>query len=67
MAELTEEERAELNARSSQIAFYQRTAALLISERNLFLRGLLISKDLDPSQQYTIDPQTGELNEAPDG
>lgn len=68
MAELTEGERAELGARSSQIAFYQRTLSLLTSERNLFLRDLLISKGLDPATTYTIDPKTGELSEAtPDG
>lgn len=67
MAELTAEERAELGARSSQIAFYQRTVALLTSERNLFLHALLTSKGLDPAKTYNIDPESGELSEAPDG
>lgn len=61
------EERAELGARSSQISFYQRTAALLVSERNLFLRDLLIAKGLDPEKTYSVGPE-GELTEVePDG
>ena len=67
MAELTPEERAELSARSTQIAFYQRTLALLTSERNLFLRDLLIAKGLDPDRTYNVGPE-GELTEVePDG
>lgn len=67
MASLSEEERAELDARSSMIAFYRRTVELLQSERNLLLRDLLIAKGLDPEREYAMDPKTGELTEAPDG
>jgi hypothetical protein len=67
IAPLSAEERAELAARSSQILFYQRTLALLTSERNLFTRDLLVSKGLDPAKQYSIDAESGELTEVPDG
>jgi hypothetical protein len=66
VAELTSEERVELEARSSQITFYERTALLLRSERALFWRHLLTEKGLDPAKQYNVSPE-GELTEVPDG
>ena len=61
MPELTEEERAELAVRSSQISFYQRTADLLMSERNLFLNHILTARGLDPTSEFQIDLKTGEI------
>jgi hypothetical protein len=65
MAALTPEERAEVDARSAQITFYERTALLLRSERALFWRHLLTAKGLDPAKQYNVSPE-GELTEVPD-
>ncbi len=61
MDALTPEERAELAARSSLITMYRRTADLLESENRLYIRHLLTARDLDPSKQYSIDNQSGEI------
>ena len=63
MAELTNEERAELKARSSLITMYRQTAALLESEQRSYLRHLLVSKGLDPAKRFAVNPETGELTE----
>lgn len=63
---LTNEERAELTARSSIIDIHRRTTLLLESERNLYMNQLLISKGLDPAKEYRVGPD-GSLTEAPNG
>jgi hypothetical protein len=69
MAAISKEERFELESRASLIGMYQRTVALLESERRLFLSHLLTEKGLDPAKEYTLNPETGELteNEEPSG
>ncbi len=62
MAEVTSDERSELDARRQLVAHHTRTAQLLQSELNLFLGHLLTSKGLDPAKQYTI-AEDGALTE----
>ncbi len=54
VAEVTSDERSELDARRQLVAHHTRTAQLLQSELNLFLGHLLTSKGLDPAKQYSI-------------
>lgn len=60
---ITEEELRELANRNDLIALHTRTASLLESEKNLFVRHLIESKGLDPDKKYSIDPETRELSE----
>ena len=48
-----------MSARLSQIAFYERTVAILKSERNLYVRHLLQTRGL--TGNYALDMETGTL------
>ena len=63
METLTKEELNELDARNNLIAVHSRTAALLESEKNLFITHLLMNKGLDPEKKYEINPEDGTLSE----